>query len=237
MYRFGQFRRTQLENYFNELQFTLGQRDTDAVSTIEITFKNACINLSDDNVLRNQNYYYLKFSVKRLESSQQKFYLKLYNTQDLESDEIYTVDEFNVEKGLGFKTFEVILAPNRTYNQIVWDLQRTIDDYSIEEDGQPGRIMTVDKIFYSKLVNVIDTLKSKYSNLTHLTKIGIQSPPSLLMCINGEQIRVGKSGIYEINNENIRISFIGFVPSDLIPSDNSENLDIKRDYFIMDFEY
>ena len=48
------------------------------------------------------------------------------------------------------------------------------------------------------------------------------------MCINGEQIRIGKSGIYELNN-GIMISFIGFIPK------QSESN--KLDYFIMDFEY
>lgn len=43
------------------------------------------------------------------------------------------------------------------------------------------------------------------------------------MCINGEQIRIGKSGIYEINN-GINITFISFIPK-------------ESDYFIFDYEY
>jgi len=50
------------------------------------------------------------------------------------------------------------------------------------------------------------------------------------MCINGEQIRIGKSGIYELNN-GIAVSFIGFIPKESTTS--SDGLD----YFIMDFEY
>ena len=45
----------------------------------------------------------------------------------------------------------------------------------------------------------------------------------MLMCINREQIRIGKNGIYEINN-GVEIKSIGFVPAD-------------NDYFIMDYEY
>ena len=46
----------------------------------------------------------------------------------------------------------------------------------------------------------------------------------MLMCINGEQIRNNRSGIYEINNDKIKIKSIGFVPK-------------GNDYFIMDYEY
>jgi len=49
------------------------------------------------------------------------------------------------------------------------------------------------------------------------------------MCINREQIRLGRTGIYEINN-GIDITSISFVPKG---SNDQNNLD----YFIMDFEY
>jgi len=84
---------------------------------------------------------------------------------------------------------------------------------------------------YTRLINIISTLKQTYSNMTYLTKIGIQGPPSLLMCINGEQIRIGKSGIYEINNDIIKITSISFAPKQATLTSN------EVDYFIMDFEY
>ena len=82
--------------------------------------------------------------------------------------------------------------------------------------------MNITNITLARIENVIKQISA--SSSFYLTKIGIQGPPSLLMCINGEQIRIGKSGIYEINNENVKISFVGFIPNQL-------------DYFIMDFEY
>lgn len=50
------------------------------------------------------------------------------------------------------------------------------------------------------------------------------------MCINREQIRLGKRGIYEINN-GINITSISFVPK------VSTLASGELDYFIMDFEY
>ena len=43
-----------------------------------------------------------------------------------------------------------------------------------------------------------------------LKQIGVQGPPGLLMSINGEPIRIGRSGLYEINN-GINTTFIGFI--------------------------
>lgn len=46
------------------------------------------------------------------------------------------------------------------------------------------------------------------------------------MCINGEGIKVGKSGLYEINN-GIKITFIGFI---------IENESDSRKFFL-DYRY
>jgi len=67
-------------------------------------------------------------------------------------------------------------------------------------------------------------LSQNYTNIQYLKKIGIQGPPLLLLCINKEQIRLGKNGIYELNN-GMNITSIGFVPKS------------EKDLFIMDFEY
>jgi hypothetical protein len=50
------------------------------------------------------------------------------------------------------------------------------------------------------------------------------------MCINGEQIRIGRTGIYEINN-GLTIQSIGFILKE--STFYSDGLD----YFIMDFQY
>lgn len=54
----------------------------------------------------------------------------------------------------------------------------------------------------------------------------------MLMCINGEEIRIGPSGIYEIKNGYI-INFIGVVPR--ISRDSTGA--IGRDNFLIDYQY
>ena len=226
-YQIGQFRRPQLDSYMTTLNVELDQAITSDATSEVINFYNICGNLTGDNILNNQNCYYLKFGIQQRSDSEQVFYLKLRNTEEVQDNEQF-IEEYKVGRGTGVVYFEVILAPNSTYNQILWELQRTALDYRIiNADGSYGRIANIVINNYSRLVDIITVLKSTYSNLEYFTKIGIQGPPSLLMCINRQQIRLGKSGIYELNNE-INITSISF-----IPKDNINGLD----YFIMDFEY
>lgn len=230
MYHIGQFRRPQLDSYSTPLSMELGRQQTERASSGDILFYNACGNLSGDNVMNSQNCYYLRFGVKQRKDSEQVFYLKIRNVSETEDNE-QLIDEFKVTSGTGTVYFEVILSPNATYNQVLWELSRTALDYRmLNADGTYGRVMNVVDYTYTRLIDVLTTLKSTYSGMEYLTKIGIQGPPSLLMCINREQIRIGKTGIYEINN-GINITSISFVPKTSTLS--SDGLD----YFIMDFEY
>ena len=240
-YCIGQYRRSS-EKVFsssnNELSFVKLENFqitniSKKISIDNITFQDFAI----DYVMNDTLSYYLRFKVKRRNDSIQRFYLKLQNSNDSEESDQQQqqiIDEFKVEQGEGYTYFETIIAPNTTYDQIVWQLRRTILDYSIQEDAteniRVGRIMQIEIENYAKIKNVIDFLQQNYTNLKGLAKIGVQGPPSLLMCINGEQIRIGKSGIYELNN-GIAVSFIGFIPKESTTS--SDGLD----YFIMDFEY
>lgn len=230
MYHIGQFRRPQLDSYSTPLSMELGRQQTERASSGDVLFYNACGNLSGDNVMNSQNCYYLRFAVKQRKDSEQVFYLKIRNASETEDNE-QLIDEFKVTRGTGTVYFEVILSPNATYNQVLWELQRTALDYRmLNADDTYGRVMNVVDYTYTRLIDVLTTLKSTYTGMEYLTKIGIQGPPSLLMCINREQIRIGKTGIYEINN-GINITSISFVPKTSTLS--SDGLD----YFIMDFEY
>ena len=226
MYQFGQFRSSQTDTYSVSLEMEMGREPTQRSSSQDVTFYNICGNLSGNNIVNNQNSYYLQFEVEERMDSEQKFYLKLRNNTQTEDNE-QLVEEFIVPSGNGIRYFEVTFTPNATYNQILWELQRTALDYQLDH----GRLMNIIIKNYTRLINIISTLKQTYSNMTYLTKIGIQGPPSLLMCINGEQIRIGKSGIYEINNDIIKITSISFVPKQATLTSN------EVDYFIMDFEY
>ena len=227
MYNIGQFRRPQLDSYSTPLEMELDNQESKE-SESDLLFYNTCGILSGLNIVNNQNCYYLRFGVAQRQDSVQNFSLKLYKSDETDDNE-QLIDNFYVPRGTGVTYFETILAPNSTYNQIIWQLQRIALDYKIlNADGQHGgRILKITNYSFTRLTDVITVLKSTYPNLQYLTKIGIQGPPSLLMCINKQPIRLGKNGIYELNN-GINITSISF-----IPKESSNNLD----YFIMDFQY
>lgn len=229
-YNIGQFRCPQLNSYFTPLEMDFGYQETTNVTSNDITFYNICGNLSGENIVNNQNCYYLRFGIKQRNDSEQIFYLKLKNTSEIEDNE-QLIEEYKVSQGTGTVYFEVIISPNSTYDQILWELQRTAFDYKmINSSGLSGRIINITDCTFAKIIDVLTTLKSTYPGLEHLVKVGIQGPPSLLMCINREQIRLGKAGIYEINN-GINVVSMGFIPKSSSESSNG------LEYFIMDFEY
>lgn len=236
-YNIGQFRRTSnINDYYEDISndFVIQyfqERLNELTSTV--FFENAYYDFSNTgNKMNKQNYYYLNFSVKKMNSIQ-NFYLKLKNlTQsddDFSDNNEQIIAEFTVPQSTiedDWTDFEIIIAPNKTYGQLYWDLRRTIsNDYlstsDMQVEGAIGRKMTI-------VINQFAIIKNIVKDINKIVKIGVQGPPSLLMCINGEQIRIGKTGIFEINEDNVSISFVGFIPK------------VKNDileYFIMDYEY
>lgn len=262
-YHIGQFRRPQLDSYSTPLSITIRpgtDEYADSSGNFDMNFIDVFGDLEgEDNILNNKNSYYLQFGVKQRSDSVQKFALKLRNRNnnfDSKNDQ-QLIEEYTVPRGTGIKYFEVILSPFTTYDQILWQLKRTTDEISIidPQTGIHGRVMEIiqDDLIFTKLTDLLPILRSKASNMGNLKKIGIQGPPSLLMCINREPIRIGRSGIYEINN-GIEITSISFVPKQIIQSGsssgvvgagivesaqvgNSEGVKRRLDYFIMDYEY
>jgi hypothetical protein len=233
-YNIGQLRRSEITNYSTTLSYTQGLIDTE--NTI-ITFKNPYLLLKGNNIVNSVYAYYLKFRVKQRTDLSQKFTLTLQSSE-VTAEDTQELKTYTVKQGQdNYTTFELIFNPNSTYNQIVFDLKRdSLDFYSSTtlSDGTRvnGRVMEVEILEFERVTNVVTSYLAKnYSGLTQLKKIGIQGPPGLLFTINGEEMQIGRSGIYELYNSNIIISYIGFVIKD------SSYTQDGKDYFIMDFRY
>lgn len=244
MYQFGQFLSSQKNwsDYKQDIDIsnlTLGYVTTnvDFFNSNQIRFANYSMKTSGSEIaiFQNLHYYYLKFKIQKKSyggSHPQIFSLKL---QRIENENIIkeqfiktlTVPDMPTEVSDEYVSFELIIAPNSAYNQLIWQMQRDVLDYTTQEiiDGETfnGRAAIINVETFSEIVNTIDSFQMGSQNTT-LSKIGIQGPPSLLMCINGEQIRIGKNGIYEISN-SIQITFLGFIPKS------------ASEYFIVDYQY
>lgn len=244
MYQFGQFLSSQKNwsEYKQDIDIsnlTLGYVTTnvDFFNSNQIRFANYSMKASGSEIaiFQNLHYYYLKFKIQKKSyggNHPQVFSLKL---QRIENENIIKeqfiktlmVPDMPIEVNDEYVSFELIIAPNSAYNQLIWQMQRDVLDYTTQEtiDGETfnGRVPIINVETFSEIVNTIDSFQINSQN-TALSKVGIQGPPSLLMCINGEQIRIGKNGIYEISN-SIQITFLGFIPKS------------ASDYFIIDYEY
>lgn len=171
--------------------------------------------------------YYMRFKIYKKEDSEQLVTIKLVNTNKTEDNQ-QTIKTVKIESGLenDYSTFDIVIAPNATYNNIQFILNRVVDDYNtVDENNIYGRKMNINIDSLKEIYNVIETLNPSIDNLGRLKQIGVQSAPGLMMSIEGELIRVGRSGIYEINN-GVSIKYIGFIVE---PNDNK--------YFVLDYQY
>lgn len=224
MGKFGQLRSSQIESYGENLISAFEQKQ-EKIKLNGATFQNPCLYFSNQGI--DNDSYYLKFEVvKRIDSSQ-TFTLKLLKSSLEQDDEQYIFDCFVPAASTNQREtviFQIVFQPNSEYDSLVFEIKREPLDYYLSNlDGTSGRIAIINVLEFLKLINIVDYLKQNFDNdLNSLYKIGVQGPFGLLMCINGEQIRIGKNKIYEIDN-NYKINFMSFAPTD--------------EYFIMDFEY
>lgn len=229
-FQFGQFRRSQLDSFLTPLKYKLEQAKIKSTISIAVTFVDNVISLTDalkpteQDGIRAKNYY-IRFRIYK-KANPQTIIIKLINTNK-QTDNIQNLRTIIVDAGreTEYNTYEIVIPPNNNYNQIKFELQRELEDYNKKNsDGTYGRICKIEVIRLDEIYNVIDYLTT-IINKSALLQIGVQSAPGLLMCINGEEIRVGRSGLYEILN-GYKVTFIGFIVE---PNDNK--------HFMLDYQY
>lgn len=193
-------------------------------------FEDEAIYLGSDILKAGYNYYF-HGKIKRLKNAQ-KFTVKLVSviaetgsdgngtTYTIDSKATYTeqyITQLVVAPGdLSYDSkstdhiednwvdFEFVFSPIVDFNAIFFELERNTDDF--QNNRYP-------KIAYEELSEIKNALTSiigdnNNSNIKkNIIKIGIQSKPGFLMCINGEAIRTSRSGIYEIKNGIITVTY------------------------------
>lgn len=229
-FQFGQFRRSQLDSFLTPLKYKLEQAKIKSTISTAVTFVDNVISLTDalkpteQDGIRAKNYY-IRFRIYK-KANPQTIIIKLINTNK-QTDNIQNLRTIIVDAGreTEYNTYEIVIPPNNNYNQIKFELQRELEDYNKKNsDGTYGRICKIEVMRLDEIYNIIDYLTT-IINKSALLQIGVQSAPGLLMCINGEEIRVGRSGLYEILN-GYKVTFIGFIVE---PNDNK--------HFMLDYQY
>lgn len=166
--------------------------------------------------------YYLKCSFNDFGIDiPQTFTIKL-KTEDGKREQV--IKTYELGSGSYYHSIEFAFTPKTDFSKIVFELARS-QQYDFME-GTP-REMTFyggNPVMLSSVVNILsDSLK-----LDSIFKLGIQGPADLITCINGEPIRIGKSGIFEIYKDDFNIYSVGFIIDPNVNKDKN---------FIMDYCY
>lgn len=219
VYNVDQFRSTQIgvNNYLNSIDFSMSNVTTNGGIK---NFTDVCINVSG-NLVPGESYC-LKFSVNQNSVSEQDFDIILKNRTTGDTGITQRVKTYEVIAGSSSEkiNFEFVFTPNSTYNQIVFQLKRVDIDYT------NAREMIVNIISLNRVTNIIDTsLKVKHPEIAFLKKIGVQGPTGMMFVLNGEEIKIGRTGIYELYSDLIQIKFLGFIIKD------------DKTFFTVDYQY
>ena len=173
------------------------------VTGVASLFEDECVRV---DALSDTNNYYFHGKIKRM-STDQTFLIKLvyYDRGTSEKDIEQYIKTITVSKGNlnEWVDVEFIFSPLLAFDCILFELQRTVADYRSE--------IRYPHIAYEELSIINNIISSRIVDGARLIKIGVQSHPGLLMCINGEEIRTCRTGVYELKNGVMTVRFFSVV--------------------------
>lgn len=144
-----------------------------------------------------QNYY-LRFIIKNT-SNERTLKVKLVNSKDGKKIDIDSKEQvlktIVVPKNVT-REYEVVFSPLADFNTILIENSHTNSGIAFLE--------------LSHLTNLSELSSKSFA------KIGINGVPGTTFCINGEEIKIGKSGVYELKNGIINTSFFALIEKDIV---------------------
>lgn len=201
-YNIGQLRKSGN----NSLYTTVIKPTVQQVDIIDhsVEFKNSAF----DYALSSTQCYCLRFNA-RIENdfNPRRFRVKLTN----DTSSLIIGDYSDVFS----RSIEIVFQPNGTYNRVEFELIRNASDY----DSSPANL-----VIENVQLILVNNLLGSLINSDTIIKLGVQSRPGFLMVIDGEAIKVGRTGIYQLH-EGVSIRYFGIV----VTSD--------EDKFIIDYKY
>lgn len=125
--------------------------------------------------------------------------------------------------GRGSKHIELAFVPKRNFNKII-----------LRKRSDTGGNLSFSSTEAIKKENVLNQLP----HVGVIKKLGFQAAPGFAFILNGEIIRVGKSGTYMVSD--IDIKSIGIIDNQKIENINPDNpipFNEDSNYFLMDYQY
>lgn len=215
-FNFGQIRKNNNIEYLNVLLVTLQEEQKKMVIPSleeDATFIDKVFHTS----LSSSKDYFIRLKIYK-QTTTQTISIKMEDTNTL-SRSPQLIGNITIPAGNSseYCIFERAFRPGYNYNQVKIELERNVSDYTKNPDRPEvyGRIVNTEVETFAEIKNIIPY---------RLTRLGIQGTPGLIMCVNGEQIQIGKSGMFEINTDYIVSSF------GVVIEDNNKS-------FILDYQY
>lgn len=137
--------------------------------------------------------------------------------------------EYSVSTELAYFDFVFTPQVDVDFSHILFTMVRKgyDSDIQFEIDGEiyNGLHIDEDDVVFSlyEVVNMVNNSTFYTNAVSAFTSIGVWSHPNALMAINGEEIRIGQSGYYELNN--FEITSFGMIVQDV------------NDRFTVDYQY
>ena len=82
-----------------------------------------------------------------------------------------------------------------------------------------------------ELYEIKNILEKSGDNVIEVYKIGLQGKPGTVFTLDGAELRIGPTGIYQIEYPDLKIQEIGIVPF------NRKEDKIQNNFFILDYKY
>lgn len=153
----------------------------------------------EDYYKTNHSYYF--YGMIQEVSGVQTINIKLINKDE---------DQSSVDRKMQFiKTIKVPSSTNRDYYyfEFIFKPMTNFDSILFEFVTSSGGNRRIGCADLSELNNIINNNNYLAVTGSSLIRFSIQAKPGFLMCLNGEEIRVPKNGIYEVKNGIILIDF------------------------------
>ena len=204
-------------NHWSEItknEYKIGEIQTQVAYFAKNQYTDTTIDMSSQDLITGEKYF-LSVEIERIGAgtedsgnpemgnTEKEIVIKLLNGDDIldiKNQYIETIilpkaERVGEQQTITKSVFNFIIAPNDKYQRIAFILKRDLTNIN---DIKLSANITVKKFF--KLNNLIgDAIKVSGSNV-NITQIGVHARPGTLMCINGEAIRIGKRGVFELNS-------------------------------------
>lgn len=150
---------------------------------------------------QDNSTFYLKFKIKNESNNATDINLKLILSETASNSQGQIIKTFTLPSYNNIQTHDLIFTSYNNFIGIRWEQVVILENL---QNNSLSNYSIFDVELY-KLAKILPIGNTK------ITKLGIQAPPSAQVAINGQPIRIGRNGIFELI-QSIDISSIHIAP-------------------------